>query len=149
MQHRNRWLAAGLLLAAIPTTGCGKSSEFNAEPAENDGVAKVETVKGVERVVLSAKAAQRLGIQTGRVTRAQVGGAPRLVMPYSAVMYEASGKAFTFTSPSPLAYVQSDVRVDYVKGGQAVLVSGPPVGSSVVTVGSAELLGTARGVEED
>jgi hypothetical protein len=149
MQHMNRWLAAGLLLAALPTMGCAKTSSFDAEAAADDGAAKIEKVNGVERVVLTAKAAQRLGIATARVTRAQVRGASRLVVPYSSVLYDASGKAFTFTSPSPLAFVETAIKVDYVTGGKAVLKSGPPVGSSVVTVGSAELLGTAHGVEED
>jgi hypothetical protein len=148
MQHRNRWLAAGLLLVAMPASGCAKSSSFDNEPAGNGGAAKIVKVNGVERIVLSAKAAQRLGIQTARVTHARVGGAKRLVIPYAALLYAPSGKAFTFTSPSPLAFVETAVKVDYVKGKLAVLKSGPPVGASVVTVGSAELLGTAHGVEE-
>jgi hypothetical protein len=149
MQHRNRLLAAGLLLAGLPASGCAKSSTFDSEAAGNGGAARVEHLNGVERIVLSAKAAQRLGIQTGRISRAQVGGAARLVIPYAAVLYDASGKAFTFTNPSRLAFVERPIRVDYIKGGRAVLKSGPPVGTSVVVVGSAELLGTAHGVEED
>jgi hypothetical protein len=148
MQHTNRLLAAGLLLVALPAAGCSKSSTFDNEPAGNGGAAKIERVKGAERIILSAKAAQRLGIATAHVTRAQVGGASRLVIPYAAVLYGASGQAFTFTSPSPLAFVESPIRVDYIKGGRAVLKSGPAVGSKVVVVGSAELLGTAHGVEE-
>jgi hypothetical protein len=151
MEHRNRWLAAGLLAAAVPMAGCGaKPSSFDNEPAGNGGAAKVETVKGVERIVLSAKAAQRLGIATGRVTREHIRGASRMVIPYAAVLYDANGRAFTFTSPSPLVFVERPISIDYIKGKQAVLKgAGLPVGANVVTIGSAELLGTARGVEEE
>lgn len=147
MPYRNRWLAAGLLLAAVPITGCAKSGEFNSEPAENEGISKIEHVKGVDRVVLSAQAARRLGIETTRVTRARSGG--RLVVPDAAVLYQASGRAFTFTSPAPLTYVQTPITVDHVENGRAILTRGPAPGTKVVTVGSAELLGTAFGVEED
>jgi hypothetical protein len=151
MQHRKRWLTAGLLLAAVPMAGCGaKPSSFDNEPAGNGGAARVETVKGVDRVILSAKAAQRLGIETARVSRAQIHGVSRMVIPYAAVLYAADGHAFTFTSPSPLVFIERRIDVDYIKGKQAILNgAGLPVGASVVTVGSAELLGTARGVEEE
>ena len=56
--------------------------------------------------------------------------------------------AYTFTSPSRLTYVRRPIKVDYIKAGQAILSSGPRVGTTVVTVGSAELIGTANGVEE-
>jgi hypothetical protein len=145
MQHNSKRLMAAVLLSGVAVSGCAKSSEFNAEPAENEGVAKVETVKGVDQVILSAKAAQRIGIQMARVERA----GSRMVIPYAAVLYDASGKTYTFTSPSRLTYVQSPITIATIKGGRAVLRSGPPVGTPVVTVGSAELIGTARGVEED
>ena len=73
-----------------------------------------------------------------------------MVIPYAAVLYDENGHAFTFTSPSPLVFVQRPIRIDYIKGNQAVLKdAGLPRGASVVTVGSAELLGTAHGVEEE
>jgi hypothetical protein len=149
MQHNSKRLMAAMLLSGLAVSGCAKSSEFNNEPAENGGVAKIEHVKGVDQIVLAPQAARRLGIETGQITRQSIGGSSRLVIPYAAVLYDESGKTYTFTSPARLKYVQSPISVAYIKNGKAVLRSGPPAGTSVVTVGSAELIGTARGVEED
>src|SRR5256885_945718 len=148
MHHKSKRLTAVVLLSGLAVSGGAKSSEFDNEPAANNGAAKVQQVKGVDHVILSAQAARRIGIETSRVTTARLSGAARTVIPYAALLYDATGHAFTFTSPSRLTYVQQPVKVDYVKDGRAVLQSGPRAGTPVVTVGSAELLGTLNGVEE-
>jgi hypothetical protein len=125
------------LIAGVVLSGCAKSSEFDSEEAENEGVAKVEN----DQVILTAQAAQRIGVKTAPATERTI--------PYAAVFYDENGKAYAFTSPGRLTYVQTPVTVAYVKGGQAVLRRGPKAGTPVVTVGSAELLGTAHGVEEE
>jgi hypothetical protein len=149
MLHSNRWVVAAVLASGIAVSGCAKSSTFDNEPAGNGGAAKIEKLNGHDAIVLSSRAQQRLGIETSRISRARVAGASRLVIPYAAVLYDASGQASTFTSPASRTFVERPIKIDFVRGGQAVLASGPPVGTSVVTVGSAELLGTARGVEEE
>jgi hypothetical protein len=159
MQPNTRWLAVALLLAAAQISACGKSSPFNNTAAGNGPAAKVETIKGTStvRIVLSATAARRLGIETARVRRepatvhgssARHGGAVRTAIPYAAVLYGPDGNTFTFTSPSPLVYVPRLIDVDHISGQVAVLRRGPPVGTDVVTTGSAELLGVEYGVEE-
>ena len=145
MQHYGKRLMAVVLLSGLAVSGCAKSSEFNSEEAENGGVAKVVQVKGVDHVILTPKAAQRLGIQTAPVTSSK----QRLSVPYAAVLYDEDGEAFTFTSPKRLTYVETPITVDHVVAGRAILKRGPNAGTPVVTVGSAELLGTAHGVEEE
>lgn len=149
MPHSHRWVTAAALLACVSATGCAKSSEFDAEPAENQGAAKVVEANGVQRVTLTDKAQQRLGIQTAPIARAGGGGGVRMTIPYAAVLYDASGHASTFTSPAPRTFVERPISIAYVRGGRAYLKSGPPAGTPVVTLGSAELLGTAHGVEEE
>lgn len=151
MRHNSKRRMAVALLCGVAVSGCAKSSEFNNEPAENEGVAKVQRVRGIDQVLLSARAAQRIGIETARVARARVAGSrtARMVIPYAAVLYDESGHAFTFTNPARLTYIQTPITVAYIKDGMAVLKAGPRAGTPVVTVGSAELLGTAHGVEED
>jgi hypothetical protein len=102
------------------------------------------------RIVLSATAARRLGIETARVTRVSGarGHAARTAIPYAAVLYGPDGNTLTFTSPSPLVFIPRAIDVDHVNGGVAVLRRGPPIGTAVVTVGSTELLGVEYGVEE-
>ena len=153
MPNNARWLPAVLLIAAIEVSACGGSSTFNNAPVGNGAAARVERVRGAStvRIVLSALAARRLGIVTARIARedrGRGGTAARTAIPYAAVVYGPDGNTFTFTSPSALVYVPRPVVVDYVTGSLAVLRSGPPVGTEVVTVGSAELLGAEYGVEE-
>jgi multidrug efflux pump subunit AcrA (membrane-fusion protein) len=141
MQRSNKFAMAAVLVA-IGTTGCAKSSEFSSEPPQD--AAKVETVKGVDQVTLSSEGVRRLGIETGSVS--QAGG--RKVIPYASVLYAADGSTFTFVSPKPRVYHEAKIVVDRIDGSRAILKSGPATGTSVVTVGSAELIGTAHGVEE-
>ena len=145
MQHHHRWSAALMLLGAVGL-GLRRSEAFDNEAASDEGPSKVEHVKGsdVARIVLTAQAAGRLGIRTAAVTDA--GG--RREIPYAAVLYDAEGGAFTYTSPSRLTYVRRPIDVARITGAVALLKSGPPAGTPVVTVGAAELLGTEYGVEE-
>ena len=142
MQQSNKFAMAAVLLA-IGTTGCAKSSEFDSEPPAD--AAKVETVNGVDQVTLSSEGVRRLGIETGTIN--QAGG--QKVIPYASVLYAPDGSTFTFVSPKPRVYHEAKIVIDRIDGNRAILKSGPAAGTSVVTVGSAELIGTAHGVEED
>ena len=56
----------------VAVAGCGKAETFNNEAASDEGPSRLEQVKGSDlpRVVLTAKAAQRIGIETSScVTR--------------------------------------------------------------------------------
>ncbi len=163
--HSNRWKPAALLLVAA--LGLGVSACSRGQAAEEEGGyrdAKVEAIKGTDlaRVTLSQQAAERLGIQTARVKALRVAtpgpaagaGAAgkatvRKVIPYAAVLYDESGNTWTFTSPAALTFVRQPIKVDFIEGDRAVLSAGPAVGTTVVTVGAAELLGTELGVGEE
>ena len=166
MRHGNRSRATALLLL-VAAVAAGVSACSREQAQERTGGyrdAKVEPVEGtnLSRVVLSQQAADRLGIQTAQV-RAMPVAAPRpdgssgssgaattrKVIPYGAVLYDETGDTWTFTSPRPLTYVRQHIDVDFIEGDRAVLSAGPAVGTTVVTVGSAELLGTERGVGEE
>jgi hypothetical protein len=51
-----------------------------------------------------------------------------------------------YVETEPLVYVRHAITVDRVDGDVAVLHDGPPVGTPVVTVGSAELYGVESGI---
>jgi hypothetical protein len=57
-----------------------------------------------------------------------------------------SGQAFVYVVTAPLTYERQPVAVDYVAAELAVLTSGPPAGTLVVTVGADEVLGAELGV---
>ena len=134
-----------MALAAVALAACGDSP--TAEGG-GDEQAKVEPIgdTGVSSVTLTKDAAKRLGIQTATVRRE---GAQRTVVPYGAVLYDAGGATFTYTSPKPRVFVRAPITVVRIDGADAVLSRGPPVGTPVVTVGSQELYGSEYEVEED
>jgi multidrug efflux pump subunit AcrA (membrane-fusion protein) len=96
-------------------------------------------------VKLSEKAAKRLGIETAAVRSR---GSSE-VIPYDAVLYDAGGATFTYTSPERLVFVRAPIKVTRIDGDKAILSAGPKAGTEVVTVGLQELYGSEYEVEED
>lgn len=162
--------------------------------------ATVETVPGTSQLVvrLTAAAAKRIDLQTGKVENKQAparpssagpsgppatvaapgaaaapgdteaprtrnGAAPaptaappttaapapageRSVVPFPAVLYQPSGDAFVYVDGGDLSFRRAPIGIDYIVEGTAVLSSGPPAGTPVVTVGATQLLGAEAGV---
>lgn len=125
---------AGLLLSA-----CGGQI-----PVTGDKVApsKLEKIEGTDlsRVILTEKAAERIGIETASATGTTV--------PYAAVIYDIEGNTWIYTSPEPLTFVREPVVIDHIEGDMAVLKESLPSNLNVVTVGVAELWGTETGVSK-
>jgi hypothetical protein len=144
MRHSNRWIVAVLMiLISLQLVACGQTSSST----ESSPPAKVESIgQDLSRVILTAEASKRLGIETALVSQAQVGGTSREVIPYAAVYYDLNGATWVYTNPSPLTFVRASITVDSITGNVAVLSAGPPVGTAVVTVGATELYGTEFGV---
>lgn len=69
----------------------------------------------------------------------------RLVVPWSAVVFDASGGAWVYERREPHVYVRRRVDIAWVAGDLAVLRMGPAAGTAVVTAGAAELFGTEFG----
>ena len=144
MWHSNRWIVAVLMIiVSLQLVACGQTkADLESRPP-----ARVEPIgQDLSRVILTAEAAKRLGIETAPVSNAQVGGTQREVVPYAAVYYDLNGATWVYTNPSPLTFVRASITVDSITGDMAVLSKGPPVGTSVVTVGATELYGTEFGV---
>jgi len=151
MLHRNRRMVGMAIVAALAVAGCGKASEFNNEAASDEGPSRLEPVKGSElpHVILTAQAARRIGITMSQVRATAARERDPAVIPYAAIIYDAEGHAFTYTSPHRLTFVRTPVTVARAIGPFAILSKGPPPGTRVVTVGAQELLGVEYGVEED
>lgn len=147
MSHRKPWVVLLAVVAAASLSGCAKtvvSASAKTEPF------KLEPIKGTElnRLTVEAKSVQRIGLKTEKVgALLRFGGeSQRTTVPYGALMYDAKGTTFVYTNPEPLVFVRHPVTVEYVEDDLAVLVAGPPRGTSVVTVGVAELQGIEFGV---
>lgn len=142
MKNNQRWIIMVLLiLAALALVACGGTASATTEQP-----ARTEAIEGSEfdRLILTQRAAERLGIETAQVTEGQDG----LVVPYSSVIYGAHGETWVYTNPSALTYVRHVIAVDHIEGGDAFITEGPEVGTAVVTVGVAELYGEETGIKK-
>ena len=141
MSSKHVWPAAGLLTAAaLALAACSTAPAPDLAPP-----ATVVPVKGsdIPRLVLASSAVQRLGIQTQPVTAAAPGTAGATeVIPYPAIVYDTDGSSWAYVALTPDTYVRRPITVTVIRGDVALLSTGPPVGAQVVTVGTAELLGT-------
>lgn len=141
MQLGKRWLTV-IMLGGVALAGCG---ETTSSEAAGESPATLEAVKGTDlsRVVVTEKAAERLGIEMVPV-REGTGGAATRVIPYASVVYDPSGATWVYTSPESLTFVRTPVTVEDVDGDEAVISDGPETGTEIVTVGTAELYGTEQ-----
>jgi hypothetical protein len=149
MRIRRMGMVAILVVLALALPGCKEA------PAEEEGASDLATVEPIEgsdvsQVTLSEEAAGRLDIETAPVeTAGKTDGSARTTIPYAAILYDPAGDSWTYTNPEPLVFVRAPIDVIRIDGEQALLSSGPPPGTEVVTVGAAELLGTEYGVGEE
>lgn len=131
-----------LILIALPLAGCK-----DVKVAEKVHPATLEESgeKGIMKVRLTEMAAARIGLETTQVREEVMGlGAgtvTRKVVPYGALLYDKKGHTWTFTNPEPLVFVRQSVDVESVDGDLVILAEGPPAGTTIVTVGAAELMG--------
>lgn len=147
MKPLKRWTPALLAVAALGLSGCAEvATATPTKPAPY----KLEKPEGTSltRVRVEQRVSDRIGIKTSTVREvARFGGdTTRRVVDYSAVVYEPKGDTSVYTNPEPLVFVRKAIKVEYIEGDVAVLADGPPVGTAVVNVGTAELLGMEFGV---
>jgi len=135
---RYAYVMVAMISAVLMLTGCRQD-----QVAEKHHPAKLEETdqKGIMKITLEPRAAERIGLETTRVSEEQVKGVTRKVVPYGALMYDTKGEAWTFTSPSPLVFVRQHIVVEDIEGDRVILAEGPPPGTVVVTVGAAMLMG--------
>jgi hypothetical protein len=120
-------------------------------PANSGGAGRAVPIAGtdVSQVTLSPDAVKRIGVQTSPVGTVQAAGKPRLTIPYGAVLYDESGKAWAYVTTDQVSFVRTEITIDSIQNGTAMLLGGPAAGTQVVTVGVAELYGTETGVGEE
>lgn len=139
----HKTVVIALLMVALPLAGCQKNDNNydKIEPAH------LEHIEGsdLSKLILTEKAIERTGIQTAPVAEEMIAHSEerlRLVAPYSSLIYDAQGHIWVYTNPEPRTYIRHEVKVDFIEDGKAILLEGPPAGTTVVTVGAAELYGT-------
>jgi hypothetical protein len=142
-----RWVAPALLVPIVVLAGC---SDDEADPEPTSDAASVEVVADGRpaRVTLREDAEERLGVETAPVVAhpAVGGGKATLEIPYAAVVYDADGAAWAYSSPAPRTYLRVPLTITSIEGDTVICSSGPPVGTEVVIVGASELVGAEAGI---
>lgn len=139
MQLRKRWMIVGLALIALSAAGCAATG---AAETELKGPAELLPVEGsdIPEVRLTERAIERIDLQTASVTERE----GSKVVPYEAIVYDASGETYVYATTAARTYMRSPVTVFVIDGEDAVLTDGPDVGTEVVTIGTAELFGVEK-----
>jgi hypothetical protein len=139
MKHINRWMIVTMILAGSLLSACG-----GRVPVIGEKVApsSLEPIEGSElsKVILTEKAAERLGIETVTASGNEV--------PYAAVIYDIEGNTWIYTNPEPLTFVRAPIFIDRIEGNTAILSESLASALNVVTLGVAELYGTETGVSK-
>jgi hypothetical protein len=132
-------LASLMVLVLVPA--CKQATTDAVETKEPYSVEPIEGTD-VARVILTEDGAARIGLETAAVEDAD----GMLRVPESAVWIDVDGTEWVYTNPEGLVYVRAEVEVDRYVNGTAVLKEGPPIGTEVVSVGVAELIGSEFGI---
>lgn len=140
------WIGLGLALVAgvVAIVAYAASTGGAAAVAEAHEPATVTHIAGSDeaRVTLAQSAIKRLDVQTATVATTQIKGKARMVVPYGAVIYDATGQAWVYASPEPRTFVRQRITIDRIEGARVILSAGLTAGSKVATVGVQELYGT-------
>jgi hypothetical protein len=136
---RARPLFAGVMLA-VAGLSLSACTEVETETAAGYEPATLESVKGrddLKRVTVTAEGAKRIGLKTAKVGRSE----GQKAVPYAALIYDPEGDTYVYMRSGPLSFLREEVDVRRVDGNRALLSRGPSAGTTVVTVGAAEIYG--------
>ncbi|MDI6777216.1 MAG: hypothetical protein QMD03_08300 [Syntrophales bacterium] len=155
MKHRFRVIVVLLLTGCFILPGCGgdktkiKQTEGPAQikAIPFDGAFNPEGGRVTEGITLTAKAAERIGIETIKIKETLAGQGPlRKVIPYASVLYDPNGQTWVYTVRKPLIYLREPITIDSIEDEMAILSKGPEVGTTIVTIGIAMLYGVECGI---
>jgi len=127
-----------IIFTLFQLTAC----ENNHNNKEKEHPSEVEDIEGTDlnEITLTAKAIERIGLQTVEVT--EVHGSPlRLTVPYSSILYDSQGQVWVYKNSRNSTFIRHKVEVDYIKGNTVYLIEGPPAGTKVISIGVAEVYG--------
>lgn len=145
MMNRHSWLIVGIVAVGAALAACGTPAESASESPS-----QVVPVKGtsLNLITLTPQAMQRIGLRTASVQplAAPAAGGPVETVPLASLIYLSDGTTWVYTVTGTRTFERHGVTVARTAGDTAMLVAGPPPGTTVVTVGAAELLGSEQGV---
>jgi len=139
MKRIHLFLLMVMMVAALQLAACGPKAATTVEKVNPSELKEIEGSE-LKQVILTEKAAERIGVQTVPVSG--------MTVPYSAVIYDTEGNTWIYTNPEPLTFVRASVVIDRIEGDQAFLSQGLESDAPIVTVGVAEIYGAETGVSK-
>lgn len=138
MKHQTLFLMLCVAANALALAACGPKPST----IEKINPSTLEDIEGSElkRVILTEKAAERIGVQTVPVDG--------LVVPYSAVIYDVEGNTWVYTNPEPLTFVRAQIVINRIVGDQVFLAQELETDAPIVTMGVIEIYGAETGVSK-
>jgi hypothetical protein len=138
MKHISRFVMILSVLSVFLLSACGATTDT----PEKIVPSKLEPIEGTDlsKVILTEKAAERIGIETALASGNEV--------PYAAIIYDIEGNTWIYTNPAPLTFVREPIVIDRIEGDTVILSDSLDSELKVVTVGVAELWGTETGVSK-
>lgn len=128
-------------LGALPSQRGVAATPIAAPPSADAATSGVDLFYSVPNKDRSLRPGQRVAVRLPLAATAD-----SLVVPRSAVLFDAFGGAWVYESKDAGVFVRHRVTLTDVVGDAGVLQQGPVPGTRVVTVGAAELFGTEFGV---
>lgn len=127
-------------LSARPGTPLHAAKPVTAPPSANPLSATVDVFYEMKNPGQKLIPGQRLGVSVPLADAKE-----SLTVPWSAVVFDIHGGTWVYEHTGPRRYARYRVVVAYTVGADAVLASGPPAGSKIVTAGAQELFGAETG----
>jgi hypothetical protein len=148
IQREDGFMARFNVLAVAASAAClGMTCALvlAGETSIQNTPARAEATSGttLKKVTLTAKAAERLGIQIDQVREDPSG---RRIVPYSSILYDLTGRTWVYVHAAPMTFVREPVKIDTIKGENVYLSDGPPAGTNVLAAGVPQVFGTEVGV---
>ena len=139
MKRNHSFVMLMILVATFGLASCGPKSTTTTEKINPS---TLEEIEGSElmRVILTEKAAERIGVETVEVNGTSV--------PYAAVIYDIEGGTWVYTNPSPFTFLRAPIMIDRIDGDTAFLAERLETDAPVVTVGVMEIYGAETGVSK-
>jgi hypothetical protein len=147
-----RWATGAVIVAGamglIVYQGVWRSAPASTEATLEHALVQPVDGTDVARVTLSAHAIKRLDLRTAQAENVLVKAKRRTVVPYGAILYDATGQTWVYASPKAGTFVRQRVSVDVIDGNRAILAARAAAGLRVVTVGVQELWGAELGIDD-
>jgi hypothetical protein len=134
--------AAALAAAAVSCAGLSACASAGVGKAHQKPPARMVQTGKTRSVLLTPLGAKRIGIQTAQSAIKD----NKIVVPFSALLYEPDGRTAVYVQTGPLTYTRYFIKVADITAGQVFVAKGLKAGQPVVTVGAEELLGVQNGV---